>query len=106
MKSKRVLTLSLLTGITLTFFAVRLPAAEESIEIEGTGGSKLIPISLEGYSGEAANVLKFDLDVAGFKFVNPDQAQVNALGRNDANVQGRVNGPISQTSLLAIAYTS
>jgi hypothetical protein len=87
MKSKLVLTLSLLTGITLTFFAVRLPSAEESIEIEGTGGSKLIPISLEGFSSakppQCSNLI---LEVAGFKS-SPDQAQFNVAGGNNPNVQ-------------------
>ncbi|MEO8428126.1 MAG: hypothetical protein ABI651_13530 [Verrucomicrobiota bacterium] len=105
MKPKLVITLLLLTGITLRFFAARLSAAGEAIEIEGTGGSKLIPISLDGFSGEAATVLKFDLDVEGFKFVSPDQAQFNVVGSNDPNVQGRVNDRISKASLLAMAYT-
>src|SRR6266542_3971998 len=105
MKFKLVLTLSLLTGITLMFFATRLPAADESIDIEGIGGSKLIPISLEGFSGEAATVLKNDLEVAGFKFVSQDQAQFNVVGSNNPNVQGRLNDRISKASLLAMAYT-
>ena len=105
MKSKLVITLSLLTGITLALSVARLPAAEEQIEIEGTGGSKLIPISLEGFSGEAATVLKSDLEVAGFKFVTPDQAQFNVAGGNNPNVQGRLNDRITKASLLAMAYT-
>jgi len=105
MKSKLVPTLSLLTAITLTFFAASLPAADEAIDIEGIGGSKLIPISLDGFSGETATVLKSDLEVAGFKFVNADQAQFNVVGSNDPNVQGRVTDRISKASLLAMAYT-
>src|ERR1039457_923731 len=41
-----------------------------------------IPVSLDGFSGEVAEVLKFDLYVQGFAFVAPDAAQYQINGGN------------------------
>jgi len=63
------------------------------------------PISLEGFSGEVAEVLRFDLYVQGFSFVAPDAAQYIISGSNAGNVQGRVTDRFSKSSLLARSYT-
>ena len=64
-----------------------------------------IPVSLEGFSGEVAEVLRFDLYVQGFSFVAPDAAQYLISGSNAGNVQGRVTDRFSKNSLLARNYT-
>jgi len=64
-----------------------------------------IPVSLDGFTGEAADVLKFDLYVQGFSFVSPDAAQYLISGSNAGNVQGRVTDRFSKNSLLARSYT-
>ena len=43
-------------------------------QIDVLGQTKPIPVSLDGFTGEAAEVLKFDLFVQGFSFVAPDAA--------------------------------
>jgi TolB protein len=96
--------LSFLLSILLGFAALPARAAEE-IDIQKTArGKALIPISIEGFSDEALNVLKFDLEVAGFKFVAPDQAQYNVAGSNNPNVQGRVTDRFNKASLVAKSY--
>ena len=49
-------------------------------QIDVLGQTKPIPVALEGFSGEVADVLKFDLYVQGFSFVAPDAAQYQISG--------------------------
>ena len=58
--------------------------------------TKPIPVSLDGFSGEVASVLKFDLYVQGFSFVSPDAAQYQISGSNSGNVTGRVGDKIAR----------
>src|ERR1017187_9473456 len=69
------------------------------------GGTKPIPVSLEGFSGEVAEVLKFDLYVQGFAFVAPAAAQYQISGSAAGNVQGRVVDLISKQTKLSRSYT-
>jgi len=69
------------------------------------GIEKPIPVSLDGFTGEVLDVLKFDLYVQGFSFVGPDAAQYVISGSNTGNVQGRVTDRFSKSSLLARSYT-
>ena len=66
--------------------------------------SKVIPISMSGFSGTAQEVLKFDLEVHGFEFVGTDAAQFILTGRNNGQVEGRLTDK-NKTSLLARNYT-
>jgi TolB protein len=67
--------------------------------------SKVIPISMTGFSGEADSALRFDLWIAGFEFVTPDKAQYLVEGSNTDRLEGRLNDRISKASLLAKAYS-
>ena len=51
-------------------------------QIDVLGQTKPIPVALEGFSGEVADVLKFDLYVQGFSFVAPAAAQYQISGSN------------------------
>jgi TolB protein len=68
-------------------------------------GQKPIPVSLEGFSGEVADVLKFDLYVQGFSFVTPDVAQYQIYGSNPDNVTGRVTDRLAKKVLFSNTYT-
>jgi TolB protein len=59
-----------------------------------------VPVSLEGFSGEVENVLKFDLYVQGFSFVTPDAAQYLISGNNSGNVTGSVTDSVSKHAIL------
>ena len=74
-------------------------------QLGAMGNAKPVPVSLEGFSGEVAEVLRFDLYVQGFSFVAPDAAQYLISGSNADNVQGRVTDRFSKSSLLARSYT-
>jgi TolB protein len=74
-------------------------------EITVLGNTKPIPVSLDGFSGEVADVLKFDLYVQGFSFVTPDAAQYQISGSNDGNVVGRVADKFARSTLLSRSYT-
>src|SRR5688572_18583355 len=79
--------------LTLLLTAFAISAAEADINIfrpEGEG-VKQTPIAVSGYSGEVDQILRFDLAVAGFKFVTKDQANFQLTGSNGAQVEGRLN---------------
>jgi len=59
-----------------------------------------ILVSLEGFSGEVADVLKFDLPVQGFAFVAPDAAQYQISGNNSGNVTGIVTDRVAKRAVL------
>ncbi len=49
---------------------------------------KLVPIAVVGYTGESAAVLRFDLEVQGFKVVGEKEARYILSGSNNGNVVG------------------
>ena len=67
-------------------------------------GAKPIPVSLDGFSGEVASVLKFDLYVQGFSFVAPDAAQYQISGSAAANVTGTLTDKVAKKVLLSNSY--
>jgi TolB protein len=89
--------------------ATALARGQNEITIEQNitvmGMTKPIPVSLQGFTGETMDVLKFDLYVQGFSFVTPDAAQYIVSGSNAGNVQGRVTDRFAKSSLLARSYT-
>lgn len=96
----RILTALFWCGIV----AVSLQAQQE-LDIERAGkGTKPIPISISGFSGEVDQVLRFDLWVAGFEFVT-ERPQYTLTGRNNGNVEGRLVDALSQAQVLAKAYS-
>jgi TolB protein len=61
---------------------------------------------LSGYDGEAASVLRFDLEVAGFEITTADKAQYSLSGKNSGGqIEGRLQDLLSKANLLAKAYT-
>jgi TolB protein len=73
-------------------------------QIDVLGQTKPVPVSLDGFSGEVADVLKFDLYVQGFTFVSPDAAQYQISGSSGGNIQGRVVDHFSKNTLLSRSY--
>ena len=65
---------------------------------------KTIPIAVSGYSGESAQVLRFDLEVAGFDVVPVASAQYELTGVSGGNVQGTLVDTGNHHSLFARAY--
>jgi TolB protein len=74
-------------------------------ELTVLGMTRPIPVSIEGFSDEVMEVLRFDLYVQGFNFVAPDAAQYQISGSSAGSVQGRVVDRFARSTLLARSYT-
>jgi len=53
--------------------------------------SKMVPIALKGFTGETASVLKFDLEVQGFRLVTEPEARFVLRGKNTGGVEGALS---------------
>jgi TolB protein len=96
-------------SIFLVAFAPNFSNAQNEItithDVNVVGNTKPIPVSLDGFSGEVASILKFDLYVQGFSFVSPDAAQYQISGSNSGNVIGRVSDKFAKKEILSRSYT-
>jgi TolB protein len=101
MNLRRLLLSAVLSLLTLSF---QQSTFSQVIDIWG-GGTRLVPIALTGYSGEAASTLKNDLEVMGFEVTTPDKADFTLSGKNNPTVEGRLQKTLSKETLLAKAYT-
>ena len=112
MKNNFYHSIKIYLPILLAVIALNFSRGQNSGEITidptiigGMGQTKPIPISLEGISGEAAEVLRFDLFVQGFTFVAPDAAQYKISGSSGANVSGYVTDALSKQVKFSRSYT-
>ncbi|HUB87595.1 MAG TPA: hypothetical protein VMB22_06855 [Verrucomicrobiae bacterium] len=93
------------------FVAITLNSArgQDELWISNTapvlGSTRPIPVSLDGFSGEVLDVLKFDLYVQGFSFVSPDAAQYQISGSNSGDVTGSVTFKLARRVILSRSYT-
>src|SRR5438309_1966328 len=94
---------SLMTLLMLAC-AAPLTSAERLRVVDWADPTQLVPISLDGYSGEVLSALRFDLEVAGFKVTSADEALLQVSGSNNPHVIGLVTDR-NKTSLLAKEYT-
>jgi len=101
---------SILNLLTIGLAAVALTGAraQETINISNTipvlGQTKPVLVALDGFTGEAAEVLKFDLYVQGFSFVTPDAAQYLIHGSNAGDVAGTVTDKFAKKVVLSRSY--
>lgn len=105
---KNKITSLIVLPVVLAFVALNFCRAQEEINITNVvpvpGLTKPIPVSLEGFTGEAAEVLKFDLYVQGFSFVTPDSAQYRISGSSVGNVQGYVTDTVNHQTKFSRSY--
>ena len=73
-------------------------------EIKILGQTKPIPVALSGFTGEGAEVLKFDLFVQGFSFVTPDAAQYLITGSDAGSVTGSLTDKFAKRVVLSRSY--
>jgi TolB protein len=92
--------------LAVALLATRLMAGERTeLTIPGVSDpTTLIPVTLDGFRGESATAIQFDLEVAGFKVVPPEQAMLQISGSADANLVGTVRDR-NRTVLLNKQYT-
>ena len=97
--------------ILLTFSLCTFVHAQDdnSIRIqhhaEGPGAEPPTWVSMSGFSGEAAEVLRFDLYVQGFNFTNAENAQYLIKGSNNGNLQGSAMDVFQKRTLISKAYS-
>ena len=66
-----------------------------------------VPIQLEGFSGEALSVLRFDLEVMGWEVVPAGQGQFALIGGNQGGLQGRLEDRLGgKKTLFSRQYSS
>ena len=94
-----------LTLIGLIGLSLRLSAQVDVEGRFGPGTEKPIPVSIAGFTGEAADVIKFDLYVQGFCFTNEAAAQFQFSGNNNGNLAGRVIDRFNKSTLVNKSYT-
>lgn len=94
------------TSLAATAVTPLAASAQESpLTVYGKADpSKVIPISLSGFTGEVASTLRFDLEVAGCSVVGPESAVVLVHGTNGARLEGFVSDR-QKNYLLSQAYT-
>ena len=105
---KNKITSLIVLPVVLALVALNFCRAQEEINIQSEitvmGQTKPIPVSLEGFTGEALDVLKFDLYVQGFSFVAPEAAQYRISGSSAGNVQGYVTDTVSRQTKFSRSY--
>ncbi|HEX5220334.1 MAG TPA: hypothetical protein VFZ59_12255 [Verrucomicrobiae bacterium] len=69
------------------------------------GKEKPIRVSLSGITGEAAEVIRFDLTIQGFTFTSPDAPQYVLSGSASGNLIGRAQDAINKSFLVNKSYT-
>lgn len=81
--------------------------AQDEITIirDKPGNTKPILVSLTGISGEAAQVVQFDLYVQGFAFTNAEAAQYLLEGSSNGSLTGRAMDKFSKRVLVSRNYT-
>ena len=92
-------------GLGLLGFALASRAQIEITERIVPGKTPPIWVSMSGFTGEAAQVLQFDLYVQGFNFTNSEAAQYLISGSNNGNLQGRVTDRFNKSVLVSKAYS-
>ncbi len=77
------------------------------ISAEAWSTTPPIPIAMSGYSGEVDRVLRFDLEIAGFKFVGESDSSCQYVlkGGNSGQVEGRLTDALKRATLFAKAYS-
>ena len=90
---------------TIALLALNFSRAQEiDIQHESAFAQKPIPVALSGFTGEGAEVLKFDLAVQGFSFVTPDAAQYLISGSDAGGVTGSLTDKFAKRVLLSRSY--
>ena len=79
---------------------------EIEVDVFGAGKVKAIPIAIEGFTGETLALLKFDLFVQGFEFVDKAKAQftIKNNGSTASSVRGAVYDRVKKGDILTRSY--
>lgn len=101
---RRKVSLFLFISLTLGTVLAQQDVIPIPAPLFAPGRTKPIWVSLSGFTGEAAQVLQFDLYVQGFNFTNSEGAQYLLSGSNNGELQGRVTDAVTRNVLVAKSY--
>lgn len=92
----------------LAMFSMGLTAQQSSVlEIDRSRQSEEIPISLSGFTSSTTSILRYDLEIQGFKVVSADQASFQLTGSTGrAKLEGRLKDLKSGRNLFYHGYDS
>ena len=100
---RRSAALAAVLAAGLAIGQAQRPAIE--VDVFDAGEVKAIPVTLEGFNGETRALLKFDLFVQGFEFVDKAKAQFTIKGSNDGgSVSGAVYDHLKRAFILNKRY--
>ena len=104
MKKATLIQFPILVG--LFWAGLALGQAQRSIDVDvfDAGEVKAIPVALEGFTGETLALLKFDLFVQGFEFVDKSKAQFTIKGSNAGSINGAVYDHVKRGFILNKRY--
>ena len=74
-------------------------------DLMGPGTEKPIFVSMSGITGEAAQVIQFDLYVQGFAFTNADGAQYLISGSSTGDLEAKAIDKFNKTALVSKSYS-
>src|SRR4051812_40445116 len=100
--------LTLHFGVLLVACALCDAADDEKIRVPVLGGAGETPptwVNISGISGEALQVLQFDIYVQGFNFTNAESAQYLISGKSNGNFEGRAMDRFNKNSIVSKAYS-
>src|SRR6266850_4657936 len=94
-------------GLSLLCKAIAAFSAEQIyIPVRGTiGETPPTWVNISGISGEALQVLQFDLFVQGFNFTNADAAQYLISGKNNGNLEAKAMDRFNKTTKVSNSYS-
>jgi TolB protein len=96
-----------LAAISLLTFVAGFSGRGADIKVISPSGPGMTPpiwVSISGLTGEASEVLRFDLFVQGFNFTNADSAQYIISGASSGSFQARATDRINNSTLISKAY--
>jgi TolB protein len=96
-------TTSLLAAWLAFSLAVRSAWSEEVPPIVEQIG-RIIPIALTGFSGETAEILSFDLYIAGFSESGPSQADFELIRQGDGDLEAILNDSRAKSARFHRTY--
>lgn len=97
---KALLKITVLVGVT-----ANAQISITNTTARGPGNEKPIFVSMSGITGEAAQVLQFDLYVQGFAFTNLEGAQYLIDGSSNGNLKARATDKFNKNALVSKAYS-
>lgn len=103
---RRVWTLAMLVLLGFGLNSVRAQSGSNQprIQINEFGGTSAVPLALAGYSGEVAQTLRFDLEIAGCKITPEAEARFLLTGSGGGAVDGTLADK-NKTTIFAKNYS-